>query len=286
MKLADNYSPEIVHNSLRFGMVQGRLIKSPQNQLQWFPQPYWEGEFLTAGALGFDYIELLAERDHNPENPIWTDDGVERLKKIVDLAGLTLPVFCNDYIIDHPIPGSKECLEQNLRLIERGALIGCEKYLLPLFEKSELTMANLSDYIEPIRTIADACASSGVELCMETILKGTELIEALEQINRPAISVVFDTGNRIAFGHDLGADIRLLGSRISHMHIKDKNAANQNVVIGTGKVNFQEVFEALADIRYDGLYTFETNRGKNPTRTATYNKQLITYFHAESFLSK
>jgi sugar phosphate isomerase/epimerase len=286
MKLADKYSHEIINSTLRFGMVQGRLIKSPQNLLQWFPQPYWEAEFFVAGALGFDYIELLAEREHNPENPIWTAEGVERLKKVVDLAGLTLPVFCNDYIIDNPLPDNKECLEQNLRLIERGALIGCDKYLLPLFEQSELTMQNLSAYIQPLRILADACAAAGVELCLETILKGIELIDALEQINRPAISVVFDTGNRIAFGHDLGADIRLLGSRISHMHIKDKNAANQNVVLGTGQVNFQEVFEALAAISYDGLYTFETNRGKNPTRTAAYNKQLITYFHSESFLTK
>jgi L-ribulose-5-phosphate 3-epimerase len=286
MRSADKVSKEIINRTLRFGMVQGRLIKSPENKLQWFPQPYWEDEFFVAGALGFDYIELLAERDHNPENPIWTNDGVERIKTVVELAGLSLPVFCNDYIIDHPLNSDKECLEQNLKLVERGAYIGCEKYLLPLFERSELTLVNLKSFIEPIQIIADACTSAGVELCLETILKGDELINALDLINRPEISVVFDTGNRVAFGHDLGADIRLLGSRISHMHIKDKNEANQNVVLGTGKVNFQEVFEALAEISYSGLYTFETNRGKNPARTAAYNKQLITYFHSENFLTK
>lgn len=285
MKLEDNLSLKMIHNSLRFGMVQGRLIKSPQNQLQWFPQPYWEGEFLIAGALGFDYIELLAERDHNPENPIWTDEGIDRLKNVVKLAGLTTPVFCNDFIIDHLICDTA-CLEQNLRLIERGAMIGCEKYLLPLFEHSELSLENLNKYIEPLQIIADACRSSNIELCLETILKGSELIEALDSINRPEISVVFDTGNRVAFGHNLGEDIRLLGDRISHMHIKDKSLSNQNVVLGTGQVNFQEVFEALAEIKYSGLYTFETNRGKNPTRTALFNKEFITFFHAESYNSK
>lgn len=286
MKSEDSFLFKKTNNSIRFGMVQGRLIKSPGNQLQWFPQPYWEGEFLTAGALGFDFIELLAERDHNPLNPIWTGEGVDKLKKVVELAGLTTPVLCNDYIIDHPIPDNKECIEQNLRLISRGAIIGCDKYLLPLFEKSELRMNNLSAYIEPIRLLADACDAANIELCLETILKGAELIETLEKINRPSISVVFDTGNRIAFGHDLGSDIRLLGSRISHMHIKDKNSANQNVVIGTGSVNFSEVFDALADIGYNGAYTFETNRGNNPTRTAAYNKMFITYFHTESYRSK
>ena len=96
MRSADKVSKEIINRTLRFGMVQGRLIKSPENKLQWFPQPYWEDEFFVAGALGFDYIELLAERDHNPENPIWTNDGVDRIKTVVELAGLSLPVFCND----------------------------------------------------------------------------------------------------------------------------------------------------------------------------------------------
>lgn len=286
MKLADKLSLEQINASLKFGMVQGRLIKSPNNQLQWFPQPYWEGEFLVAGAAGFEYIELLAEREHNARNPIWTDEGVEKLKKVAALSGLSLPVFCNDYIIDHKLSDNRACLQQNLKLIERGAYIGCRKYLLPMFEQSELTLSNLSSYIDPIRKIAEACAAADIELCLETILSGTDLIEALAKIDRPDIGVVFDTGNRVAFGHDLGSDIRLLGKRITHMHIKDKNAANQNVVLGTGLVNFQEVFEALAAIGYDGLYTFETNRGKNPTRTAIFNKQLVTYFHAENFLSR
>ena len=56
---------------------------------------------MIAGSLGFDYIELLAEREHNPMNPIWSEEGVERLKKVVDLANLSLPVFCNDYVIDN-----------------------------------------------------------------------------------------------------------------------------------------------------------------------------------------
>ena len=128
--------------------------------------------------------------------------------------------------------------------------------------------------------------TSGIELCLETLLRGEELIEVLEIIGRPSISLVYDTGNRVASDHDLAGDIRLLGKRISHMHIKDKNAKNENVILGTGLVNFKEVFDALAEIKYDGLYTFETNRGKNPTRTAIHNKQFTTFFYQESFLKK
>lgn len=264
--------------SYGFGMVQGRLIKSPQNQLQWFPQPYWEAEFFIAGALGFDYIELLAERSHNPENPIWTSYGIEQIRHIAEMSGLTLPIFCNDFVIDNSLLNNKDCLSQNLRLIERGSLLGCKKFILPLFEQSELKSSNISDFIMPIQIIADSCHNHDIELCLETLLEGNLLIEALHEIGRPEIRVVFDTGNRAAYGHDLKGDITLLNDYISHVHIKDKNERNENVVLGTGKVNFEEVTEALNIINYSGLFTFETSRGKDPIKTAKHNLNFMQYF--------
>ena len=270
-------------DGLRFGMVQGRLIQSPPGQLQWFPQDCWESEFSFAAALGIDYIELIAERNHNPGNPVWSDEGIEQIKALVKSNELSLHAFCNDYIIEHALLKSEEVLSQNLRLIERGVLLGCEKYILPLFEQSELTIKNMDEYVVPLRFIADKASGFGMRVCLETALKGAELIQVLDRINHPAVSVVFDTGNRAATSHDLPGDIRLLGSRISHVHIKDKNALNENVILGTGLVNFQQVFEALADIGYDGPYTFETHRGKNPLSTAAYNMGLVKFFHEEEF---
>lgn len=270
-----------INNKLRFGIVQGRLIQSPRGQLQWFPQDYWESEFFLASSLGIDYIELIAERDHNPANPLWTDAGVAKIKSLVQRNKLSLHAFCNDYIVNHSLVNSAEVLDQNMRLIERGALLGCEKYILPLFEKSELTIDNVSDYVLPLRAIADKAAESGIIVCLETVMNGVELIEVLNKIDHPAVSVVYDTGNRIAFGHDLPGDIRLLGKRISHVHIKDKNKENENVILGVGLVNFLQVFEALSDIKYTGPYTFETHRGKRPLSTARYNMQFVQFFQAE-----
>lgn len=267
---------------LRFGMVQGRLIQSPPGQLQWFPQEFWESEFLLAGALGLDFIELIAERHHNAENPIWSNDGHSRIRAISQRAGLSIHAFCNDFIVDHALVGDDTVLDQNLRLIERGSLLGCEKYVLPLFEHSEMTSLNMEDFIEPLRVIADCAAAAGITVCLETVLNGLELVRFLDRLDRPAARVVFDTGNRIAFGHDLATDIRMLGDRIAHVHIKDKNAANQNVILGTGLVNFLTVFEALHDIAYAGPYTFETQRGRSPIRTAAHNIALVKFFHAES----
>ena len=269
-------------DGLRFGMVQGRLIPAPPGQLQWFPQDDWEAEFFLAPAVGIDFIELIAERNHNPANPLWSEAGHDRLRALAATNRLSLHAFCNDYVVDHALVGGAEVLEQNLRLVDQGAALGCEKLILPLFEHSELTADNMGDYLAPLRAIADRAQAGGIMVCLETILDGAQLVTLLDRLDHPAIAVVYDTGNRVAFGHDLPADIRLLGKRIAHVHIKDKNAANANVLLGTGLVNFQAVFEALADIGYDGPYTFETQRGRDPVRTARYNVGLVRYFHAEA----
>ena len=98
----------------------------------------------------------------------------------------------------------------------------------------------------------------------------------------PNVKVVYDTGNRVAFGHDLAGDIRLLRDAIAHVHIKDKNIDNVNVLLGTGLVNFEDVFYALNDISYSGPYTFETTRGSNPINTAKYNMDLVNFFKSNA----
>ena len=265
----------------RFGIVQGRLIQSPPGRLQWFPGERWAEEFALAKSIGLSYIELIAEVRHNHGNPLWSDAGVTRIKELVTENGLSMHALCNDYIIEHTLPGNDDVLKQNLDLIERGRMLGMEKLILPLFDASELSPENVNDYIDPLREIADAAIDAGMLTCLETILNGAELASLLDRLDRPHIKVVYDTGNRVAFGHDLPGDIRLLGDRIAHVHIKDKNAENDNVLLGVGLVDFAQVFEAIGDIGYDGPFTFETTRGNNPLRTAAYNKMFATFFYEE-----
>lgn len=267
--------------NIRFGMVQGRLTQSPPDCLQWFPQDFWEDEFNTASELGVDYIELIAETQYNPSNPLWSKDGLIKIQKLVDENELTLHALCNDFIIENSLLDD-EVIKQNFDLINQGKSLGVQKYVMPLFEASELNIKNMNTFINPIRTVAKAAHDNGMTTCLETILTGKELVELIKLINLPYVKVVYDTGNRVAFGHDLPSDIRLLGDLIAHVHIKDKNKKNQNTLLGTGLVDFEQVFYALDDINYDGPFTFETVRGKDPVKTAIYNMQVVEFFKGNS----
>jgi len=270
-----------MHSNVEFGIVQGRLIQSPEGCLQWFPQEYWESEFFLAFVLGYKYIELIAERQHNENNPVWIDEGIEKIKALSKRNNLLLRIVCNDYIIDHALTENKNVIEQTLKLISQAKLLGIQKLVLPLFEKSELTEGNFNKYKTILKEIASAAQENNILVCLETILNGKSLLDLLEFLDHPNIKCVFDTGNRIAFGHDIYSDILLLGKQIHHVHIKDKNDQNENVLLGTGKVNFYKVFESLSHIGFSGPYTFETARGKDPVRTAKYNLQFVNYFMEE-----
>ncbi|NQV83546.1 MAG: sugar phosphate isomerase/epimerase [Rhodospirillales bacterium] len=266
---------------LRFGIVQGRLTQSPPGELQWFPGDKWPDEFGLAADLGIDYIELIAEVQHNPGNPVWSGGGIDRIKELAQKNGLSLHALCNDYPVEHAFVNGRDVIEQTLRLIERGKMLGVEKFVLPLFDASEMTAENSAEFEAGLKEIADAAHDASMITCLETVLTGAELIDLLDRLGHPGIKAVYDTGNRVAFGHDLAGDIRLLGNRIAHVHIKDKNANNQNVLLGTGLVNFADVFKAIHDIGYDGPYTFETQRGTDPLRTARYNMDFTTFFFEE-----
>ena len=261
----------------KFGIIQGRLTQSPHGCLQWFPQKEWKKEFVNATKLGINFIELIAEINHNSSNPIWTDDGIEQIKKTANANNIALYSLCNDYIIENSIH-SENTIKQNIDLLNQCNKLGIKKYIMPFFNKSEINHKNIEKFIEPLNVIADIAYNYKIQISLETILTGEELINLLNALNNKNIYVVYDTGNRVAFGHDLSKDIELLSNKINHIHIKDKNRNNQNVILGTGLVNFSDVFKSLMKINYQGPYVFETTRGKDPLKTALYNMQLVDFF--------
>ena len=90
---------------------------------------------------------------------------------------------------------------------------------------------------------------------------------------------VYDTGNRFEIGDPI-KEINQLSRFIKHIHLKDKRN-KQNVVIGTGCVDFLTIFRNLNKLSYQGSFCFETNRGKNPINTMIHNLNFIKYLYKE-----
>jgi N-acylneuraminate cytidylyltransferase len=249
------------------GVLQGRLTAAPEGVLQAFPAGKWEDEFVVAQETGLSHIELLAERDHNPENPIWSEKGINGLSLLASTTQVQPRVLCIDFVMSHAFY-EPATVEYVLNLIERSARAGVKVIVLPLFEKSELEHAGWTQYVGPLRICADGARLQDITLCLETSLPAGRLQMFLGLVGRSDLRVCYDSGNTTALGHDCAADICTLGDLVGHVHIKDKNAAGENTLLGMGLTDFPSIFSALRKIGYTGALTLETTRGVDPVQTA------------------
>ena len=269
----------------KFGASQGRIVSSENGELQCFPQENWREEFTVASRIGLSFIELLVERQPNKSNPFWSSNGRKEMRQVVSQNDMEIYSCCFDYVIEHDIANQDESFKHELAgFFEACDDLSVSLIVLPLLEKSDLTKENYKQYVPFIQEIADSLMTASTELCIESLLPATELLEFLELVDRKNVSCVYDSGNRIVDGADLASEIVLLNNWIKHFHIKDKNALGENVILGSGLVDFRSVFGALRDIDYRGCFNFETTRGQIPEKTMAYHYYLSNFFFEEAYL--
>lgn len=121
--------------------------------------------------------------------------------------------------------------------------------------------------MEGIKALAPYAEEKGVTIALENVwnnflLSPLEMTRFIDEVGSPAVGAYFDIGNVIRTG-EAEHCIKVLGKRISRMHIKDFKRA-----VGTldgfcdllcGDVNFPEVVKAIHAVGYDGAITAEMN---------------------------
>ena len=271
---------KIKRNINKYGFSQGRLTVPYNGELQCFPQNEWQNEFINAGLLGCSFIELLIERERNHSNPIWSLVGRKEILDLCFANKMLTYSICLDYIIDNPLlddPG-KSTFSCIMECLEVAAELNCSVIILPLLEKSNLSKINFTQMSKILRDVATVAQKYDILLCVECLVSATELNEFISLVNMKNVKAVFDTGNRVLETPDLYNEILILSENLGHVHIKDKDRTGNNVILGSGLVDFCRVFSALEIIGYEGPLNFETNRGSIPLDTAKHNINFCEFF--------
>lgn len=86
----------------------------------------------------------------------------------------------------------------------------------------------------------------------ETLEDVTKVLDA-----HAHLSAVVDIGHFARSKVDPARAIRTIGSRALAVHVKDVDAAGENVVVGEGAIDMPAVFQALAETKFDGLLVLE-----------------------------
>lgn len=260
------------------GIVQGRLSFSGR-KLQFFPKnPY--KEFKLASKIGYDFIEFFGERIKNYNNPIWTDNGIKKYLKVSKQNNVKIYSFCDDYIINHAL-SSKKTLSEIVNTIQRLTKLKIKKYILPLYGKSQINIKNRSKIFKNLSIISQFCKRNKMQLLLESNMSFKEFKNLKKKINSKNCFFLFDTGNRVVLKKNLVQEIYQFKNNIRHIHLKDKNIFNKNVIFGKGIVDFETIFAALKKINYNGSFAIESQRGRNIENQATKN-----YFFFKNLIKK
>ena len=250
------------------GIVQGRLSFSGK-KLQCFPKRPLN-EFKLASKIGYDFIEFFGERVKNNNNPIWTDNGIKKYIKASKKFNQKIYSFCDDYIINHSL-GGKKTLAEIMSTLKQLNKLKIKKYILPLYGKSFINKENRTKIANNLKIISKICKNNKIELLIESNMSPKEFFNLKKKIKSNNFYFLFDTGNRVVLKKNLVLDIYKFKNEIKHIHLKDKNFKNKNVIFGKGQVKFKSIFEELKKINYKGSFAIESQRGKNIKKQATKN---------------
>ena len=138
---------------------------------------------------------------------------------------------------------------------------------------------------EAISQLVPVAEKLGVAIAVENVwnkflLSPLEMREFIDNFNTSQVGVYFDVGNVLLTGYP-DQWIRILGSRIKRVHIKDFKLSVGNadgfVDLLEGDVDFEAVKQALLEINYDGYVTAEMipfTPGR-PEKTAAAMKKIF-----------
>ena len=232
----------------------------------------WAGDLAPVSArtiiqnskeAGFNLVELSLHAPEVMDIALTRDLLQEFDMKVGCSRGLS---FAADVSSEDP-----ECVRRGIAMLEEGVTLASElggnyfggilygamaKYPGPLTAKGR---QNATD---SVKRMADFAAKKGITLGLEVVNRyesnqlntALQALEMLDKVNAPNVKVHLDTYHMNIEEANFIAPVLACGERLGYVHIGESNRG----YLGSGTINFPELFKGLAAINYQGVITFES----------------------------
>jgi D-psicose/D-tagatose/L-ribulose 3-epimerase len=234
--------------------------------------------------MGFDWIEAplesIGDLDHKRGADIVRRHGLE-----VSACAAMGP----DRDLIHPDEAIRKNGVAYLRqAIEATHALGGTNLVGPLYAAVGRTWQqtpaerarDLDVLVKNLGELARYAGDYGVILCVEPLNRfetsfinlAEQAIEVVDRVDHPNCQVMLDTFHMNIEEKSLGNAIRAAGKRLRHVHACE----NDRGAPGSGNVTWNEVAQALKDIKYDGPVVIEsfTSKVKSIARAAAIWRSL------------
>ncbi len=262
----------------RLGIMQGRLSKPLNGKIQSFPKDTWKKEFYDAKEIGFELIEWVLD-ENLEDNPIMNKNSFKIIDQIKKETQIAVNSICCDFFMTNSLSKkSTSFKDKNLEvldhLIEEACPANNIKIIdLPLVKNESLKKKEIAeDYKNLLLNLEKKIIDNNLTISLETDLNPFEFKDFLKDFNKDAISVNYDTGNSAYWKFDAKEEFLSYGNQISNVHIKDCTPKDYTVELGSGNVNFKEIFNLLKKNKYKADFILQAARGKDEIQVA--KKQL------------
>ena len=268
------------------GIMQGRLIHPKGRGIQFFPFEEWEEEFQAAAKIGVDEIDFIFDLDRYQENPLWTKEGVEKIREAIEESGVRVRHICADFFMRRPFfrvseQARKENVEILQKLLEAAKQIGAINIEVPLVDNSSIkTEEEKETLIQCLKECLPKAKDLGITISLEADLAPKDLLDLAERFADPFLKITYDSGNSSSLGYDSYEEISTYGKYLSNVHIKDRILGGTTVPLGTGNANFDKLFRGLKEAGYQGSFTLQAARqeeGKEAETILSYVEFLKKY---------
>ncbi|MFQ6098336.1 MAG: sugar phosphate isomerase/epimerase family protein, partial [Armatimonadota bacterium] len=216
------------------------------------------------GQMGFDAVEIFVDE---PESINCADIRDELEANGLDITCCSIVGPDRDTISEDPRI-RRQALEYIKRATDVAAAVGSHVFCGPLYAAVGKLVGrprNEQEWewaVEGIKEAACAAADNDVCLCIEPLNRfetyfintAEDAVRLVREVDSPNVRVHLDTFHMGIEEKDLPAAIRRAGPWLRHVHISE----NDRGTPGTGHLDWDGIFQALAEVGYDQYLVIES----------------------------
>ena len=250
--------------------MQGRVLPDSTEKLQIFPKK-WEKELLAIKKIGFDYIELLDDKEGCLRALLKKYDVIEKVNE----SGLKCETICGFSLCDYSLFKDEglffEKLEELVSAFKGKNIV----ILVPFFFENKINgRKELSLILEKLSKYDNHLDDKNLYFSLEIDLPAEMIKDEFQKFSFKNTGICYDLGNNIEYGYNLYDDIILLKDYINHIHIKDKKDG-KNIRIRENSEQLRGAFRAIKEISFKGPMILETCIAPDPQEEAERNLKTV-----------
>jgi L-ribulose-5-phosphate 3-epimerase len=219
-----------------------------------------------AREIGLDGIQVSVQYPTDGKTPTVRDDKTQEafrraaLENGVQICSLAIGNPGKSRMPMHTSPAFAILL---VEAVEIAHNLGTNNILLPILGDSHIDMtsqAQVDTFVATMKEVARYGEKYGVVVGLEDWISAEDNIKLIDAIGSEYVASYYDAHNIVPRVKDIYAEPKMLGKRISQIHVK-----NGNMLLSTpgGRIEWPRMAQEFYDIGYRGWYVLETG---SPTK--------------------